>query len=101
MRIGALALLAIYLGFSIPIGQRVMFSFYERGERIHAFVQQVREAAREDPGATILLRGDTPELEEDALHHRVFMLYGLNDVRVMEPETIYILPGQIVVNVKH
>ena len=96
-----MVLLAIYLGFSIPIGQRVILSFYERGERIHAFVQQVTEAAREDPGATVLLRGVTPELEEDALRHRVFHLYGLEDVRVMEHDTIYILPGQIVVNVKH
>jgi hypothetical protein len=100
MRIAAILLLAVYLGFSIPIGRRVIVSFYDRGQRIHAFVRQVTEAAREHPGETILLRGVTPELEEDALHHRVFHLYGSEDVRVMEPETIYILPGQIVVNVK-
>ncbi len=79
----------------------MIVSFYERGQRIHSFVEQVTGAAQGYPGATILLRGVTPELDEDALHHRVFTLYGLNDVRVMEPETIYILPGQIVVNVKH
>jgi hypothetical protein len=77
----------------------VIVSFYYRGERINYFVRLVTDAARPYPGQTVLLRGVTYELEEDALHHRVFDLYGLNDVRVMEPDTIFILPGQIVVNV--
>ena len=74
-RVVAIAMLVIYAGFSIAVGQRVIVSFYERSLRIHAFVEQVTAAAREDPGATILLRGVTQELDEDALHHRVFSLY--------------------------
>ncbi len=83
-RIVTMTAISIYAGFSIPIGQRVITSFYARGERIHHFVEQVIEQAKTHPGETVFLRGVTPELDEDALQHRVFHLYGLDDVQVVK-----------------
>jgi hypothetical protein len=93
-RFAAVAALAIYAGFSIPINQAVVRSFVDRSQRIRTFVLSVTATAGEHPGKLVLLEGVNAEQFNDALYHRAFGLFGIADIRVVteDPEAMGIAP---------
>ena len=60
---------------------------HDRTLAIRQFVEGVVALAARAPGKAILLRGVSPEMFDSAVYHRVFRLYGLDEVSVLTDET--------------
>lgn len=85
-RCAAVAVLAIYVCVSIPVGRATAVSFYSRSQDIRRMLQSIVQHSRSQPGKTVLLTGVAPEMFWSGLYHRPLRLYGIEDV--------YLVAGQ-------
>jgi hypothetical protein len=84
----AAGLLSIsYLAVNVPVARVIGWDMHDRTLAIRRFVEGVVALAKSAPGKAILLRGVSPEMFDSAVHHRVFRLYGLDEVSVLTDET--------------
>jgi hypothetical protein len=81
-KIAAVALLAIYVGFSILVGNARVHNSYDSSIEVRDFVHTVTSAAQANPGKMILLKGVTPNQFYSAVYDHVFLLYGFDQIYV-------------------
>ena len=79
LRSGAVLLVTIYLGVSIPLATIVSRSFHDRGVRIEALVTGVATLHKGQASKAIVLKNAEAEMIRSAIYHNPFRIYGLGE----------------------
>lgn len=78
-RVATVALLAVYLGVSIPVARATAAGFSARSHQIRGMLFGIVALNRRAPGKTLILKGVDSGMFWDAFYHRPLRLFGIND----------------------